>query len=77
MNEDELDIALENEEEELNINLKNGVVGTGTSNYEELKNKPKINEIELIGNKSFEDLGLIPMSNTEIENLFKISRRKK
>lgn len=77
MNEDELNIILQNEEEELNIKLKNDVVGTGTSNYEELKNKPKINEIELIGNKSFEDLGLIPMSNTEIENLFKISRRKK
>lgn len=77
MNEDELNIILQNEEEELNIKLKNDVVGTGTSNYEELKNKPKINEIELIGNKSFEDLGLIPMSNTEIENLFKINRRKK
>lgn len=77
MNEDELNIILQNEEEELNIKLKNDVVGTGISNYEELKNKPKINEIELIGNKSFEDLGLIPMSNTEIENLFKISRRKK
>lgn len=77
MNEDELNVVLETEEEELDLNLENDVVGTGTSNYEELKNKPKINEIELIGNKSFEDLGLIPMSNTEIENLFKISRRKK
>ena len=28
-------------------------------NYEELKNKPKINDIELTGNKTLEELGII------------------
>lgn len=37
-----------------------------TNDYEKLKNKPSINEVELIGNKSFEDLGLSPLSNLEI-----------
>ena len=69
--EDELDVVLETEEEELDLNLENDVVGAGTSDYEELKNKPKINEVELRGNKDFEDLGLTPMSNLEIEKLFK------
>ena len=32
--------------------------GGGTSNYEELSNLPKINSVELKGNKSFSDLGL-------------------
>lgn len=32
--------------------------GGGTNNYEELTNKPKINSVELIGNKSLSDLGI-------------------
>ena len=39
-------------------------------NYENLKNKPRINDVELIGNKSFEDLGDIPLSNIEILNMY-------
>ena len=69
--DDELDIVLENEEEELDLNLENDVVSAGTSDYEELKNKPKINEVELKGNKGFEDLGLSALSNIELENLLK------
>lgn len=38
--------------------------------YENLKNKPRINDVELIGNKSFEDLGDIPLSNIEILNMY-------
>ena len=32
--------------------------GSGTSDYSELSNKPKINDVELNGNKSSADLGL-------------------
>ena len=39
-------------------------------NYENLKNKPSINDVELIGNKSFEDLGDIPLSNIEILKMY-------
>ena len=37
--------------------------------YERLINKPKINEIELIGDKSFNDLGLKPLTNIEIAKM--------
>lgn len=37
--------------------------------YNSLINKPKINGVELIGDKSFPDLGLESLSNIEIENL--------
>ena len=48
--------------------------GGGTSNYENLKNKPKINNIELNGNKTLNDLGIIipDVSNfitKEVDNL--------
>lgn len=37
--------------------------------YNDLDNKPSINEVVLVSNKSFEDLGLVDMTNMEIENL--------
>lgn len=42
---------------------------TNTSNYELLQNKPQIENVELIGNKSFNDLGLSKISNMQIEQI--------
>lgn len=39
--------------------------------YEALFNKPKINTVTLIGDKSFEDLGLESITNTELNEMFK------
>ena len=38
----------------------------GTSNYPDLANKPRINGVELIGNKTSEDLGIEPGISEEI-----------
>lgn len=38
----------------------------GTRDYERLINKPRIEEVELIGNKNFEDLGLSEISGEEL-----------
>lgn len=35
-------------------------------NYEKLRNKPQIENIEMVGNKTFEDLGITEISNIEI-----------
>ena len=40
--------------------------GAVEKNYNELSNKPSIEQVELIGNKNFSDLGLETMSNMEI-----------
>lgn len=37
----------------------------GTSNYEELENKPKINNVELNGNKTLDDLGINIPTNSD------------
>ncbi len=42
----------------------------GTSNYNALTNKPQINEVELSGNKSIEELGITTMTNLEIKAIF-------
>ena len=45
----------------------------GTSNYEYLTNKPQINSVELVGNKTSSELKLQDemeaLTNTDIENL--------
>lgn len=40
------------------------------TDYERLINKPKIESIELMGNKNFEDLGLEECSNDDILAMF-------
>lgn len=49
--------------------MVNKVQVNNTSDYRLLKNKPQIEDVELIGNKSFNDLGLINISNMRIEEI--------
>lgn len=46
----------------------------GTTDYEQLNNKPQINSIEITGNKTGNDYKLVDsdnyISNTDINNLF-------
>ena len=51
-------------------------IGVGTEvnyvandDYEKLRNKPLINDVELVGNKSSRDIGILDLSNTEIDRL--------
>lgn len=61
-----------------NISVIESVRGTlslpstvdGTKDYEKLKNKPSIESVTLLGNKTFEDLGMVRCTNSEIEALF-------
>lgn len=52
--------------------MKVGGTGSssGTSDYNKLKNKPSIEHVELIGDKSFAELGLENMDNMEILSIF-------
>lgn len=48
-------------------NLTNETRTISTLDYELLNHKPQIENVELMGNKSFDDLGLTNISNMEIE----------
>lgn len=63
------------------LNAETGMSGTLNmaervyeNDYEKLKNKPSINGVELIKDKSLEDIGCIPMKNSEILSLIKIAK---
>lgn len=40
-----------------------------TKDYEELENKPKINSVELIGNRQLDEIGINKITNAEIIKL--------
>lgn len=73
--EEEIQIELE-QEEELEIGLEGDATNVTVNNYEELPNKPRINDIELIGNKTAKELELQEemetLSNLEIEEILKL-----
>lgn len=48
-----------------------GTGGTGTNNYDELENKPSINDIPLVGNLTSEDLGISGDSGTKQVYIFR------
>lgn len=52
--------------EEKTVTIEGG--SGGTSDYSDLTNKPKINNVELVGNKSLNDLGIQPKGNYIIDN---------
>lgn len=61
MDEKEIKIIPEIDESEIQVEQENIIINTsGTSNYNELINKPQINNIVLIGNKTLDDLGIQP-----------------
>lgn len=49
----------------VNVSAKNGLNGggAGVSDYPDLTNKPRINSVELVGNKTLTELGIQPKGN--------------
>ena len=57
-NEPELLFSLTMATAELVSSIELYAGGSGTNNYNDLTNKPQINDVELVGNKSLSDLGI-------------------
>lgn len=76
MNDFEIEVELVDDEYEIEVDLEDDISEIYIYDYGKITNKPKINNVELVGNKTFKDFGLRPMTNTEIENLFKIGKEK-
>lgn len=54
--------------ETVNMSADEAII-VSVDDYDALQNKPSIEGVELIGNKSFEDLNLQVLTNTELENM--------
>lgn len=68
----QVEVEIESNLHEYTIGMQENIeLSGGTNDYEKLKNKPKINGIELIKNKSFDDLGMSIITNQELEDMLK------
>ena len=68
----QVEVQIEGNLHEYKIGIEENIaVSGGTNDYEKLKNKPRINGIELVKNKSFDDLGMSSITNQELEDLLK------
>lgn len=47
------------------------VIGSGTDDYNDLINRPSINGIELVGNKTNEELLIDSITNEDLEKILK------
>lgn len=64
--EQAIGVARERGEQDVLLAPERVVIRSVTS-YEQLDDLPQINDVTLIGNKSFEDLGAESLTNLEIE----------
>ena len=69
---DQIIDILEGDGSEIDVETQE-VINGGTRNYNDLTHKPKIEGVELQGDKTFEDLNLASISNSEIEDLLSLS----
>lgn len=63
----------------MGIIYKNGISygggtsgGGGTTDYEDLTNLPEVNGVQLIGDKSLEDLGIESLTNAQMDTLLSV-----
>lgn len=47
------------------------VINDGVKDYNDLSNKPRIESVELVGDKTLEDIGITSPTNAEIAALFR------
>lgn len=68
LNNDEIGLEINNDD---GINLDiDGSGSGGVTSYPLLKNKPSINGVTLVDDKTFEDLGVNTLTNLEIKAIF-------
>jgi len=76
--QEEINTSVEQNNNKLDVELKvRETIEPSTNDYNRLINKPQINSVELIGNKSLDELDIqvkgdypdMPLSNNEIEEL--------
>ena len=69
LEQDDLEFELERDTDNENIEIEEIENVSTENNYKKLKNKPSINSVELIDNKTFEELGIVELTNSELERL--------
>lgn len=65
----EINLEVNEEKETIDLSLEKIYI-IREYDYEKLIKKPRINEVELVGNKTLEELGIEECTNQDIDNMF-------
>lgn len=65
----EINLEVNEEKETIDLSLEKIYI-MREYDYEKLIKKPRINDVELIGNKTLEDLGIEECTNQDIDDMF-------
>ena len=65
----EINLEVNEEKETIDLSLEKIYI-MREYDYEKLIKKPRINEVELVGNKTLEDLGIEECTNQDIDDMF-------
>ena len=68
-----IDMQMVDIDQLIDMDMNEVINNGGTKNYNDLNNKPMIEGVELVGNKTYEELNLSSLTNTEIEELLDAS----
>ena len=68
MDEQQINVYAEDAEYLVNV-MEESTTVVAVGSYNDLNDKPQINDVELIGNKTFEELGAESLTNIDIENI--------
>lgn len=69
--EQEISVDIEDFETPIKVSDEMIIASKMIDDYNMLTNKPRINEVVLEGNRELNEIGIIALSNNEIENLLK------
>lgn len=65
----EINLEVNEEKETIDLSLEDIII-ISEKDYEKLIKKPRINEVELVGNKTLEELGIEECTNQDIDDMF-------
>lgn len=65
------DFGIGGDKEDVTFDTETAIQPQYGLDYNELYNKPQVNSVELVGDKSFEDLGLEGITTEELQALLK------
>ena len=68
-NESSIDTSVSISDTEIETDIELSTVGT--NDYNDLVNKPSINGVELVGDKTTEELDILPLTNDEIDDILR------
>lgn len=60
----------------IDLEVQEVMEGKSIADYDELNNKPSINDVELSGDKSLDELGISPLSDSEIMEIINSASEK-